>query len=168
MLIVSKSYRSSADLHNKVDILLVVAGKKRVADTPSVLVTGYTAQRIFLTVKNKAVVGINSEGAHTEATTYVIKHLITLNYLCLTAVKVGIASAVPEVNALKVKYYLGIPCEDLSYLVFFLIVNRVANALCLGYVLYENLNLNLGVLADYLGGNLKSATAEVIKVKVAL
>ena len=42
-------------------------GKKRVSYTESVLVAGYTAKRILLSVKDKAVFGIDLKAAAAES-----------------------------------------------------------------------------------------------------
>jgi hypothetical protein len=61
VLIVSKTNGGCADLANEVDIFLVMLGKESVTHAPSVLVTGYAAERIFLTVKDKALLRVNAE-----------------------------------------------------------------------------------------------------------
>ena len=86
MLIVSKTDGCSTNFTDEINILNVMLGKKRVSNAPSVLMTRHSAKRVFLSVKDKAVIGIYLKAAATEPAANVIKNLSTLNYLHLTAV----------------------------------------------------------------------------------
>ena len=143
-------------------------GEQSVTKAPSVLVTGNTAQGIFLTVEDEAVVGIDLEGAATKAAANVVKNLAVLYDLNLTAVEVGILAAVPQVNVLKSEVNGGLGALNFSNLVFFLIVNGINELLCRGNVFYKYFNFNVCVVALNSGSDHKAGATVVIKVKVSL
>ena len=168
VLIVSKTDGGCTDLANEVDIFLVMLGKKRVTHAPSVLVTRYAAEGVFLTVEDKAVVGIDLEGAATKSTANVVDNGLALNDLCLTAIEVGVLAAVPKMNVLDLKVYLSLGRLSLCDLVFFLVINGVNDLLTLGKILDIYFNLNLCILAIDRGSDLDAGCAVVIKVKMSL
>ena len=53
-------------------------GEKCVTDAESVLMTGYTVKRIFFTIEEEALVGINLECTATETCAYFIEYLIAI------------------------------------------------------------------------------------------
>ena len=67
VLIVSKTDGGCTYLADEVDIFLMMLGKKRVSDAPSVLMARYTAEGILFSVKDESVLGIDLEGTATEA-----------------------------------------------------------------------------------------------------
>ena len=83
---------------------------------------GNTAKGIFLTVKNKAVFGVNLKASATETGTNVINNLVALHKLCLTAVEIGVAAAVPKMNVGNVKGNFCLVGNDFSKLIFFLVI----------------------------------------------
>ena len=156
VLVVSKTDGGAAYLIDKLHILLVMLGKKCVTEAKSVLVTGYTAEGILLAVKEEATLGIDIEGTATETRGNVIDNLVAIYDLSLAAVKVGVATAVPEVNALDLKYNLLVRAYGLVKLVALLIIEGVCDLLTCSKLGGVNLNLNLSVLATDLGPTVSS------------
>ena len=168
MLVVSKTDGGGTNLHNEVDILLVMLGEKCVTDAEAVLVTGYTAKGVFLTVEDEAVVGVNAEGAAAEAAANVIKYGIAILDLYLAAIEVGVTATVPEMNVTNIEGYLGITGLDLCDLVLFLVVNGINESLGVGEGGGIDLDLDLCILAVNGGGDLKTGAAVVVKIEVGL
>ena len=168
VLIVSETDGGCANLHDIVNVLCVMLGKERVTNAPSVLVAGYAAERIFLTVEDKAVFGIDLEGTAAEAGANVIKNGLTLNDLYLTAVEVRILTAVPEVNVLKGEDRLLFRGLDLCDLVLFLVVNRIYELLTVSKIGGENVHGNGCIGALNRGGDHKTGAAVVIQVEMRL
>ena len=168
VLVVSQTNGGSTHFANEVHIFFVVLGEQSVTKAPSILVTGYTAQGVFLTVEDKAVIGINLKGTATKTAAYVIKNVAIFYDFNLAAVEVGILATVPQVNVLQGEVYSGFGAFNLCDFVFFLIVNGVNQLLCRSYVLNEYLNFNVCVLAVNGGGDHKTGAAVVVKVEVRL
>ena len=118
MLIVCKTDGGSTYLENEVDVLLVVAGKKRVTNAESVLMAGYTAQGIFLTVKDEAVFGIDLEASYTETSRNTVDSLTVSYDRSLSRVEIRIASTVPEVYVINIKFYLCVSALKLCNNIF--------------------------------------------------
>ena len=83
------------------------------------------AKRILFSIENKSVFGIYLIRVATETVTYVIYYLVTLYDLSLTAIEVGVLTAVPEVNILDLKTYPCLGRFDLLKLILFLIVKGI-------------------------------------------
>jgi hypothetical protein len=132
VLIVSKADSVCAYLEDKLDILSVMLGKKCVAEAKSVLVTGNAAKGVGLTVKEEAELGINLEGANAEAGGYVVDNVAVCYKLSLEGVKVGVASAVPEVCALDSEAHGRVGGLGSEYDVLLLVECGVANSRALG------------------------------------
>ena len=143
-------------------------GEQRVSYTEPVLMARNSAQRIFLTVEYETVIGIYFEAAASKAAAHVVDRLPALNYLYLTAVKVRIAAAVPEMNVLYIEADLRIGRLDFVKLLLFLVVKCVNKLLTLLKSLNEYLDLNVGVLIFDCGSDHKSLATIVIKVKMTL
>ena len=77
----SKTNGCSANLANKLNVLCVMLGKKRVSNAPSVLMARNTAKRVFLAVENETVVRIDFEASASKAAANVVDNLRALNYL---------------------------------------------------------------------------------------
>jgi hypothetical protein len=165
VLIVSKSYCGSTNLHNEVDVLSVMLGEKRITYTKSVLVTGYTAKRILLTVEDEAVFGINLEASYTESCRNVINNLAAAYDSRLCGIEVRIASAVPEVNVLYMKVNEVVRGLSLSYNVTLLIGNGIEDLIALLLVGNEYLYLYVAVNR---GSNLDAGATVVVEVKVGI
>ena len=67
VLIMGKADGGAAHFADKIHILFVVLGEKRITDAPAVLMTAYAAERILFSVENKALVGVDFEAAAAEA-----------------------------------------------------------------------------------------------------
>ena len=74
----------------------------------------------------------------------------------------------PKVNVLDLEGHLSVGSNDLLKLVLFLVVDGVRDLLTVLDILYEYLDLDLGILAHDLGGDLDAGRAVVIKIKVAV
>ena len=74
----------------------------------------------------------------------------------------------PEVNVLNFKYDLLVSRFDFLKLVFILIVNGVNELLSVCKLGGVNLDLNLGICANDLRGDLDSGSAVIIKIEVSL
>ena len=168
VLVVSKTNGCSTYLAYKLDILLVVLGEKSITHAPSVLMAGYAAERVFLTVKNKSVVRVYLEATATKATAYVIDNLAIFNYFCLTAVEIGVLATVPKMNVCNLKDCLCFCGFNLIQLVFVLVVNGVNDSLSALKIFCVHLNLNRCVRVVHCGGNLYSGRSAKIQVKVGV
>ena len=168
MLIVSKTDSGSANLADKIHILGVVLGEKGITKAPSVLVTRYAAQGVFLAVEDKSSLRIDLKSTAAKAVAYVVKNFLAFNDLYFTAVKVRITASVPEVNVLDLKGYLSLGALDLLEFVFFLVVDCVNELLRGSKILYVSLNLNGCVSTVYCGCDLDSGSSVVVKVEMRL
>jgi hypothetical protein len=166
VLIVSKTDGGSTYLENEVDVLLVMLGEKRVTDAESILVAGYTAQRIFLAVEDEAVVGIYLEASCAESGCNVVDNLAASYKLCLEAVEIGILKTVPEVYVLEVEMYESIGGGKDSYLISFLIEDGVSYLVAALLVGNEYLYLNVSILAVNYGSNLDAGATVVVEIKM--
>jgi hypothetical protein len=166
VLIVSKTNGGTTYLVDIFHILLVVLGKKCVTKTESVLVTGYTAKRIFLTVKDKATVGIDLVGTATESCANVVDNLLAFNDFSLTAVEIGINTSVPEMHVLDFKVNNLVGSNYSLKLFFILVIKGVGDLLTFLKLGSVNLYLNFRLFALNGGSNLDTGCAEVIEVEV--
>jgi hypothetical protein len=166
VLIVSKTNGGATYLVDIFHIFLMMLGKKSVTKTESVLVTGYTAKRIFLTVKDKATVGIDFVGTATESCANVVDNLIALNNLCLTAIEIGINTSVPEMHVLDFKVNNLVGSNYSLKLFFILVIKGVGDLLTFLKLGSVNLYLNFCLFALNGGSNLDTGRAEVIEVEV--
>ena len=88
VLIVCQTNGSRADLHDQLDILLMMLGEQSVAHAPSVLVARDAAQGVLLSVEDKAVVGVDLKATATEACGYIVENRVILYDLCRAGVKI--------------------------------------------------------------------------------
>jgi hypothetical protein len=166
VLIVSKTNGGCANLANEVDIFLVMLGKKRVTYTPSVLVTGYAAEGIFLAVENEAAIGIDFERTAAEAVANVVKNLTVFYDFNLAAVEVGVASAVPEMHVLKLEIHNAVGALLADKLRAIRIVYSVLDRRALCGMPVLDLDIGIGAVYGRSYGN--SRTSEIFKIEVVL
>ena len=144
----------------------MVLGKKSITYTKSVLVTGYTAEGIFLSVENEAVFGIDLKASAAESCGYRINVALAAYDGSLCRVEVGITSAVPEV------YVFNFKCNDLvrgvrfSDEIAFLVADFKVILIRSGKRSAVNLDLNLCILTLNCGGDLDAGCAVVVKVEM--
>ena len=127
--------------------------KKRVTHTPSVLVARNAAEGVFLSIENKSVFGVNFEASAAKSMAYVVKNVLSLNYLYLTAIEVRILASVPEVDVFNSKGSLLFGSFYLLKFVFFLIVDSVNKLLTVRKVGCVNVNGYLCISAINYGKN---------------
>ena len=166
VLIMGKANGGCAHLADKVDVLLVMLREKGVTKTPAVLMARYAAQRIFLAVEDKAVFGIDLEGAATEAGRDIINYLAVFDKLDACGVEVGIFLSVPEVDRGDAQGDLCIVGGGFGNDVALFILDDIVQVLTDGSVGDIAIDLNLGICALDLGGDLQAGAAVVVEVKV--
>ena len=145
MLVVRKSDSGSAYLKDELDVLVVVAGEKRVTDAESVLMAGYTAEGIFLAVEDKAVLGVDLEASAAESGLHLVDKLATSLKRSLERIKIRISKTVPEVSVLELKVYKIFSSGELLYGVALLVKDGKLDFVALLLVSYEYLCLNVSV-----------------------
>ena len=77
--------------------------KKSVTEAPSVLMAGYTTKRIFFTIKNKAVFGIDFKGTATKTGRNVINNFFTIKDFNFSSIKIRVFFTVPKANTRNFK-----------------------------------------------------------------
>jgi hypothetical protein len=166
----SKTDGGSADLHNKVDILPMMLGKKSVTNAESVLMAGYAAKRILSAVKNEAAVRIDSEGTATESGSNLIYNLTVSNERNVSGVEVRILSTVPEVNVLNLELLNLLSCGNFNCSKNLALLGADAVNECCAFlnVLGEYLNLNESVVAANDRSYLDAGSSVVIEIEVLL
>jgi len=96
VLIVSETNGICAHLTDKSHIGIVMLTGNGVTDSLPVLVTAHATERIGLAVKNKALIGINTEGTAAKSRGYLIpRHTVNVKNR-LAGIEIGILNTVPE------------------------------------------------------------------------
>ena len=165
MLIVSKTNGGSTDLHDEIDIFLVMLGEKSVAYAESVLVTGYTSKWVFLTVEYEAVVRIDLEASHTETRGNRVNSLAASDNRSHSRVKIRIASAVPEMYVLDGKISYAVSGREFCYSVALAVKHGVTDLVTVLLICYVYLYL---YVARNRGGYLDAGAAVVVEIKVGV
>ncbi len=93
----SQPNRGCPQLANQIHIFFVMFGQKRIAESPSVLMAGNTAQRIRFAVQNKALFGIDTETAAPESSGHTVKHFAVFPQLGTGSIQIRTFSSVPKV-----------------------------------------------------------------------
>ena len=168
VLIMGKAYSGAAHFADKIHILFVMLGKEGIADTPSVLMTAYTAERILFSVENKALVGVDFEAAAAEAGGNAVDNLAVFKKLNGGGVKIRVFASVPEVDVGNIDNCGGFGrlCGELPAAAAGR--NGVAKRLTQLAVGDICIDFNLCIGTEDFGSDSNAAAAEIIKVKVAL
>ena len=75
VLVVRQSDSSCSHFANQINIFFVMFRQKSITDAPSILMARYTTKRIFFTIKNKSIFGINFKCTATKTGRYIINNI---------------------------------------------------------------------------------------------